>query len=389
MSRKMTNKTRRHYYIDWLRVLAVMLLFVWHSEQIFDIYLQWYVKNDVLSPLITHLIFDIAGPWFMPLFFLLAGASTWYALQYRDGSQYVKERFKRLLIPFIFGVIVLIPPQPYFGLRNHSTYSQSFLSYYPQFFRLIPSDINGYFKGGFTPAHLWFIFYLFVFSLITLPFLLYLRNDGAKYLVNRSAVLLSKKGMVAVLAIPLIIANFIDFYPNPLFYVSFFIYGYILQVDKRFEEMIDNQKLLMLTLGPGIHAILLIMFWAEAWSLYLPYWDSTSPANNPRWFGILRLTYINNFVPLFTILAMLGYGKKYLKSSNRFLRYFSEASYPFYIIHQTVIVVVGFYIVKINTSVLMKYSAIVISAFIVTTLFYDIFVKRLKIIRFLFGMKPL
>ncbi len=379
----------RRYDIDWLRVFAVMLLFFWHSEQIFDIYLDWYVKNETLSPMLTHLIFDIAQPWFMPIFFLLAGASTWYALRFRSGRMYKKERFKRLLLPFIFGILVIIPPQSYYGIRNHSGYSESFISFYTHFFNVYFADINGYFMGGFTPAHLWFIFYLYIFSLVALPFFLYLRTEAGHRFIERLVTLLSKTGMVVILALPLVVANSIPIYPNPLFFILFFVYGYILMTDRRLEEMIDRQKRLMLFLGPGVHTIILIVFWAEAWSLQIPFWDMNSPANIPRWYGYLRLIYISSFVPLFTVLAMLGYGKKYLNFTNKFLKYFGEASYPFYILHQTVIVTIGFYVVQWNVGVLIKYVTIVISAFVITALLYDLFIKRNNIGRFLFGLKAI
>ena len=83
----------------------------------------------------------------MSLFFLLAGASSYYALLKRTGGEYIKERFNRLFIPFVFGVLVLIPPQSYLGLLNHSDYSQSFIAWFPNFFQLKTEDMDAYFLG--------------------------------------------------------------------------------------------------------------------------------------------------------------------------------------------------------------------------------------------------
>lgn len=73
---------------------------------------EFYVKNDQLSNALTYLV-GFMNPWHMPLFFLLAGASTWFALRFRSGGEYVKERFKRLFLPFIFGVLVIVPLRSY------------------------------------------------------------------------------------------------------------------------------------------------------------------------------------------------------------------------------------------------------------------------------------
>jgi len=85
------------------------------------------------------------------------------ALRFRSAGRYVKERATRLLVPFIFGVLVLVPPQSYLGLRSHSDYAGSFLAWYPRFFQLIPKDMEGYCLGGHTWGHLWFILHLFVY----------------------------------------------------------------------------------------------------------------------------------------------------------------------------------------------------------------------------------
>ena len=102
------SKPQRRWDIDWLRVLAVLMLFPFHTARIFNNYEPFYVKNAEWSDALTYFIY-IVHPWHMPLLFLLAGASTWFALGFRSGRQYTKERFVRLLIPFIFGLLVIVP----------------------------------------------------------------------------------------------------------------------------------------------------------------------------------------------------------------------------------------------------------------------------------------
>ena len=387
MTTKITNqiasttqqaKPQRRYDIDWLRVLAVLLLFPFHTARIFDTLDPWYVKNEALSDALTYFIFYV-HPWHMPLLFLLSGASTWFALGFRSGGQYAKERFIRLLIPFIFGVLVILPPQSYFGLRSHTGYSESYLEWYPNFFSINSADMDGYFMGGFTPGHLWFILFLFVFSLVALPLFLYLRRaESGKRLLGWLAAFCSYPGMIFLLAIPLIVMyRLIDFYPSPLYFIAYFILGYILVADARFEKAIDRHKAVALVLGPVLY-------------LFVTYFELFGYSwNNPSWFVPIIVAYFNGFAAWCFVIAILGYGRQFLRSSNKFLRYTGEASYPYYILHQTIIVIIGFYVVQWQLGVAVKYVVILAVATAVTALLYELLIKRFNLVRFLFGMKRL
>ena len=373
------NKPERRHDVDWLRFIAVFLLFFFHTARIFDIWGDFYVKDDQISNALSFLM-GYLNLWHMPLFFLLAGASTWFALRFRSGGEYTKERLKRLLLPLIFGIFVIIPPQSYLGLRNHSSYAESFLQYYPHFFQIIPADMDGYFLGGFTVGHLWFILFLFLFSLIALPIFIYLNSESGQRLIGMLASSLKWPGMIFLLAIPLVIVNIWHRRPfglNLFLYFVIFIYGFIIMADSRFSDAIDRHKAVALIFGPVMY-IVASYFSVTDWPEFIPAWS-----------GPLLDLYFGGFAHWFFLIALLGYGKKFLGFTNRFLKYVSEASYPFYILHQTVIVIIGFYVVQWDTNVPVKFFTIVGASFLVTVLFYDILVKRTNVTRFLFGMKPL
>ena len=366
----------RRYDVDWLRVLAVLLLFPFHTARIFDTFSGFYVKNATLSQALTYFIMYV-HPWHMPLLFLLAGASTWFALGFRSGGQYAKERFVRLLIPFIFGLLVVVPPQSYFGLLSHTSYSGSYLAWYPSYFRINPADMDGYLMGGFALGHLWFILLLFVFSLVALPLFLWLkRRDSGRRVVGWLAAFFSLPGVFLLLAIPLLVMyRLIDFYPSPLYFIACFIYGFILFADPRFEKAIDQHKLVALVLGP------VLFFVAAYWLVYGP------PPGAPSWFWPVIDTYAIGLAPWFFLIAILGYGRRFLNSSTRFLKYTAEASYPAYVLHQTVIVIIGFYVVQWQASVGVKFATILVLSLVATTLIYDLLIKRWNVTRFLFGMR--
>jgi len=373
-----SDKPQRRHDFDWLRLMAVFLLFFFHTARIFSPGMEFYAHNDPTSDLLNNLFIRSIHPWHMPIFFLLAGASTWYALRQRKGRQYAMERFKRLFIPFVFGLLVLIAPQSYIGLLDHSDYSGSFFEWYPEFFHFQTDDENGYFLGGHTWGHLWFIFHLFVYSLLALPLFLFFKRETGKRFIRMLAQACTVPGVILLFPLLLLLMNEGPSIAggNPLFYITFFIYGYIILSDSRFWEMIDQYRFASIFLGPVVLAALLIL-------------DSTKSL--PDWLNqfhfVIITGYLKGFVPWFTILSFLAWGKRLLNFTNGFLKYFAEGAYPIYILHQTVIVIIGYFVIKSDISIGFKYVSILVASFISTIVVYDLLVRRNNISRFLFGMK--
>ena len=374
------GKIERRYDIDWLRLIAVFLLFFFHTACIFHPWSDNYIKNDQLSPAIAYIFVWTLGHWHMSLFFILAGASTYFALRKRSAVEYIKERVKRLFIPLLFGTLVIIPPLSYLGLLNHSDYSQSFIAWFPSFFHLQTADLSGFFLGGLTTGHLWFILHLLLYSLIALPLFLYFNRKSGRPWAERIAGLLMKPGVLFLL-FPALLA-LISRFPwvlggNPLFYITFFILGFILMSSQRLMDRIDRYRLPLLVLGVVPLVGLITVSATNSW-----------PASVPEWADVIMDAYRNGFVPWFFILALLAYGRRLLNFTNRFLKYFAEGAYPIYILHQTIIMAIAFFVVQWSLGVAAKYAIIVALSFAGTVLAYDILVRRTNVTRFLFGMKP-
>jgi glucan biosynthesis protein C len=369
----------RQHYIDWVRILAVLLLIPFHTARIFNLEEAgvgepFYAKSQALSWPLSHFIAFVA-PWHMPLLFAVAGAATWFALGFRSGRQYAAERFKRLLIPLIFGVLVIVPPQAFFGAIANHNYDGSFLGYWPHFFT-DESDMTGY-AGGFTPAHLWFILYLFVLSIVGLALLLYFRRESGARLVSRIAGFCRRPGAIFLFALPLLLADYVagDMDPNPLRYFLFFLAGYLVVADVRFQDVIDRNKGTALLVGIAGAAILNGVF-AQGVDLGGDF--------APQRVGFRLLQQLDGWV---WIVAILGYGRQFLNVNNRVLRYANEAAYPFYILHQTVIVAIGFYVLKWGLPVPAAFTFIALASLIASVAVYDLLVKRVGVLRFVFGMK--
>ncbi len=370
------SKPERIYFIDWLRVLAVLLLILFHTARIFDIFDPFYVKNASTSSFLSYSIIVFLNQWQIPLLFLLAGASTWFALGFRSGKQYTMERLKRLLLPFLFGLLVIVPPQAYLARYQQANYSANYFQFLPDYFQ-VRGDLTGY-TGLFTPAHLWFILFLLVFALVFLPVFLALKKDVGQQWISRLANWCDRPGGIYLFLLPLLVAGALPDLggKNPFVYATLFITGFLIMANDRFSKIIDRSRFAALILGI-ITIACLILF--EDLRIPTPKY---SPADILSY--LLRTT-----DTWFWIIAILGYGHRFLNRTNAFLRYANEATYPFYILHQTVIVAIGYFVVQWQASIIAKFSVIALASLAVTILLYETAVRRTNATRFLFGMKPL
>src|SRR5512139_2836563 len=125
--------TQRRYDLDWLRVLAFAMVFVYHCSRFFD-ESDWHIKNATTSTLVDTLkgIIDL---WGMPLIFLVSGASIYFALRPGKGLRFLKDRALRLLVPLALGILVLAPPQIYLERLTHGDFQGSLLEFLPLYFQ--------------------------------------------------------------------------------------------------------------------------------------------------------------------------------------------------------------------------------------------------------------
>jgi glucan biosynthesis protein C len=375
MSNKGASFERRND-IDWVRILAVLLLIPFHTARIFDTLESFYVKNNILSPWLTYIIIEFLNKWHMPLLFLVAGASTWFAMKKRSSGQYIVERLKRLMIPFVFGTLVIVPPQMYFALLHRLSTTASYLLYYHTFFQLRPSGMPDYTGVGFSWGHLWFILDLFVISLIALPLFLSLKTKTGQRITSKIAGFLKRGSTILLLALPF---PFVLLLPEidgkPFFmYLMVFIFGFLVMSDESYRQALERNRWAALILGIICTAVSYVA------SLSGVAFEDWSP-------GWILLGLVNSFNTWFWLLAILAFGQKYLNVDNKLLRYSRNAAYPFYVLHQTLIVAIGYYVVQLDTGVFFKFLIIVIGSLVGTVGLYDLIVRRTIVTRFLFGMK--
>lgn len=371
------NSVRR-YDLDLLRILASLLLIPYHAARIFYPHSYPYYIESQITSFPIELIINFIDQWFMPIFFFIAGVAAKISLDTRSEKEYCLERLKRLFIPLVFGIFVLIPPIGYFAFLHHSpNIHLSYYQYYPLFFKVDFQHIDGY-KGTFTPAHLWFIVYLFCFSLLTLPWFGYLKTRTGKDFIGKLANFLGQNPKAIFLyAIPLSLARMLGVvYYNPVYCFLFFVLGYIFFLDKQFEESIDKNYRIAFSL-----ALIITVFYLYSRINEFALASSVLSGKNILIEAVLSLGTIC------WVIVILNLAKKYLNKSNWLIQYLNEASYPIYLIHITFVLPLGFYVIQWQTGIMMKFLFITFASSIGVFLVYEIVLKRFNWTRVLFGMK--
>jgi hypothetical protein len=320
---------------------------------------------------------DFMYLWHMPLLLVIAGAASWFALAVRSGRQYMGERVNRLLVPLIFGMVVLLPPTLFLWTRTVPALAArfpTFFQFYPHYFVPDPTDLTGRTQGSWTPMHLWFILYVLGYSALALPFFQYLRGPSGKRLVGGLAAFFARRGTILLLALPLALASAVPIggSENPLLYLVWFVYGYVLMSDPRFQAALDRNSLTAFLL-----AILSTLFIFTAG-------QKVGPAWSPLW---LLWGFVYNFSRWFWVVGILGMGHRVLNTHNAVLRYANEAVFPFYILHYPVNMLAGYLLRPWNATVAVKYAVIVVLTTAVTLALYEALIRRFNLLRFLFGIK--
>jgi glucan biosynthesis protein C len=375
-------KSVRLHYLDWLRVLAILGVFLFHTMRAFDAF-PWEINNAEESLLAT-LFMVFFFPWGMPLFFFLSGAGTWFALRRRTGSQFAVERVQRLLIPFFVGCLLLSPLQLYFQWR-HQIQTGEFVGTLWEFFQWRNIVLGPRFFG-WAGYHLWFLGFLFAFSLIALPLFLWFKRDAGQRTIDWLARLSARRGALLLFVIPLVVIKLVlhPYFPDYqdwadfLYMLTFFVYGYILYADERFAPAVRRDWPLMLV--AGVLSSLFILVGGAAEVIF----DWMESPGTPGFYLFWGVWGINGWC---WTLFVLYVGMRYLDFTNKWLVYGRDTILPFYLLHQPVIIVIAFFVVQWDTGTTIKLLVVVLGSLLVTVGLVELVIKRIGVLRRLFGMK--
>jgi glucan biosynthesis protein C len=306
----------RVYFIDWLRILAVLLLLPFHTLRVFDEADPFYVK---------------ASP-----------VSVWVGEVLRSNSGYT-------------------------GSYWHYLVSGDFM-------RMNIQDGGDYF-GGFGIGQLWFIMFLLFISLIAMPPIVWGARGRGVGRMQASCRRLAHPAWWLLAIVILFVGGLAPDIPGGpfVFYLFVFVLGFIAVCDPKFMESAERYRIPALAVGVG-----LTLFWV----LSTNYRESFP---DPSW-QLAGLEFGGTIATWLMLMGMLGFGKRYLERTSRAQKYLAESSYPVYILHQTVIVIIGFYLVRLAAPRPVLWVLLLVAAVAGTFALYEI-VRRVGPLRFLFGMR--
>jgi len=362
-----TTPNPRYEFLDWLRVIAILLLLFFHTGMLF-VGWGWHITNAETIPGL-ELPMDLAHRLRMPLLFVIAGAGMWFALKRRTGKAFIAERTWRLLIPAIVGMFLIVPPQVFLERVTDGQWSGGYLDFmWQRVLRFEP-----YPAGDFSWHHLWFIIYLYMYVLLLVPLLLWWRRTRPEW---RPGV------WIYALALPLGINEALlkPLYPEThnlisdwyifIHYLLLTMYGFVLaSMEGAWDWFAKHRRW---SLGLSLTVLLGGLSLIEVGVIHRDTAADSVFANIFTWFSLL---------------AFLGYGRQYLSFGNRLLSWARDASYPVYILHQTVIIMIAFKVIQQPWGPWTKYWVVLGATLLSCVLIYEFLLRRFAVTRAAFGIK--
>ncbi|CAG0941693.1 Glucans biosynthesis protein C [Anaerolineae bacterium] len=374
-----TAVSQRRYDFDWLRILAIAAVFIFHTGRAFD-QGGWHIKNAVTTQGMS-IWTQFMVLWLMPIIFIVSGVSVYFTADKKPGVL-IKDKVLRLLVPLVVGAFSHVALQVYIEHVTQHGFTGSFFDFIPDYFQ------GFYGLGGnfaWMGLHLWYLLVLFIFSIILLPLFRWFKvSASGQRFVSRFTDFLSKGLNVYLLALPiglLLIAldpdglGLKDFGGWSVFiYLFFFVYGYLIVASERLQASVKRWRGLSLVIGlAGVGGLLYGI-------------RNGDPNFGTPDFAVLMVVYA--LCAWGWLLAILGFGMKHLNRPSPRLSALNEAVLPFYVMHQTVIVIMDYFILPLPIPDPLKFIIVGVSAFTIIVTLYELIVKRVGVLRFLFGMKP-
>jgi hypothetical protein len=373
----------RRLDLDWIRIAAFGLLILYHVGMVF---VPWYyhVKSTQLVPDLLPIMLAL-NPWRLSLLFVVAGAATCFMAEKVTPGALTRSRSLRLLPPLLFGMMVIVPPQSYWEVVLRHLYTADFATFYSQQYFAFAKQFcsNGACIVLPTWNHLWFVAYLWVYTLVGMLVVTLVPcgvRRAAAWLEHALAgiglVLLPALVFAAyrVLLLPSFPQNnaLVGDWYNHALYFSMFALGYLIARAEPVWHAMVRQRWAAVAIAAAIFAgeILGRKYWPVS---SLPVWEICEHAA----YSIYQWC---------CIIAVLGFGRRWITGDSAARRYLTDAIFPYYIVHQTVIVGVAFALHDRGRSAAEEAGIIIAATITCCAVSYEI-VKRIRWMRPWFGLK--
>ena len=378
----------RRYDIDWLRSLAFILLIFYHIGQFYVADWGWHVKSAYQSEFLKNIML-LVNQWRMPLIFLISGVALSLVEPKINNMQLLKIRFVRVFVPLVFGMYLIVPPQLFFELIQNENFAGSYWEFFS--FYIDPST-QMYPQKQYSPLglltwnHLWYLAYLWHYTLLYLllkPILvrinwnLFTSKIPGWLIVVFLSCLLSLYTMYLEPLYPKTHALFGDWY-NHAYSLTFFLAGYVLaKSTDAWDKIIQNRRIWLVMSVIGY--VVIVCRFNRIMGFDIDYAESSDIVK-------FALHSLWSFNKLFWILMIIGYAGHYLNKASLVLSYINEAILPWYILHQSIIIIVAMSLAEFSLGGFWEPVLIILFTIGICGVSYEL-IKRIKLTRFIFGMK--
>ncbi|MEO8671528.1 MAG: acyltransferase family protein [Tahibacter sp.] len=373
----------RYYFLDWVRIAAFALLVLYHTGMYYVTW-DWHVKSPHASSAIEPLML-LSSPWRLSLLFLISGVATAFLLG--KGMQgFFRMRSRRLLIPLIFGMLVIVPPQAYYQVVEQLNYPDGYLAFWG---RYLHAD-HSFCKSGDcldlpTWNHLWFVAYLWVYTL-----LVWLAARFAPKVVERLSakvgsflsgpmILIAPFLLLAIARVTLVAIfeqthALTDDWYNHAQYFSVFVLGFLIARNDEVWASLQRLRWSATLLAIASYLFLIGYFFVLTSDEYPPT-DLLRTVQRTAWA-------LNQWL---SIAAIIGWARQWAPGDSAVRRYLTEAVFPVYILHQTLIVVFAHNLKPLDLPVLPEGVLLVVATYACCFAGYEL-IRRATWLRPLFGL---
>jgi len=380
-----TSDNQRLYFLDWIRIFAFFVLIFYHTGMYYVTW-DWHVKSPYASDAIEPLMI-LSSPWRLGLLFMISGVATAFMLKKIRVGELLRQRSGRLLVPLVFGMLVIVPPQSYFEVVEKLSYQGS----YAEFMRLYVAGYKGFCRGSDclslpTWNHLWFVIYLWTYTML-IGVIAWLAGKRLQSWSDALGRLLTGWKIIVLPVIALAIVRFalVDRFPpthgltndwyNHAEYFFLFMMGVLLAMQNGFWAKVDQQRWASLGL------------WLCSWAVIVCYSTiSEAQAATPafaQWKPVLRVIYcLCQWTPILTV---CGFGHRHLAFDSPKRRYLTEAVFPVYILHQTLIVCMAHWLKAVKLAPGVEGAVLIVLTFGISFGVFEV-VRRIAVLRPLFGL---
>ena len=345
--------TDRRHDIDWLRVIAIGLLLLYHITIIFQpwaMFLGFIRSNEQLEWLWKPM--TMLNVWRIPLLFYISGMGVYFAIRKRSLLQLIMERSQRILIPFLFGMVAIVPLH-FFIFQEYYNLPLSYVAH---------------------PGHLWFLGNIFIYVVLLSPLFFYLKKvENGRFRKMASAILANPLGpilisLLFVLEVGIVRPDLYELYVLTwhgffLGLIAFFLGFLFVYCGPAFWETVLRWKWLYIGLAALLFAIRLYIF------------NTKAPG------------YLTAIESSMWIYGIFGLGYKYLNKPGHMLTYLSKAAYPVYIIHMIALYAGAALILPLAIPAFAKFLLVIVFTALFCYVVYEFLIRRIGILRPLFGLK--